>query len=328
MSCWLMGNDGERVRVGRGGLVVGRRSDCGLVLADPGVSRRHALVRETPGGAEVVHLGKAPTRVNGSEIRDVANLAHGDLIEIGASTLTVGVGEGTDAAAARVWMLESPGKALYGVSRTPFVVGGGDRDDVVLEAWPAAAASFHPVQDSLVVELGAPGRVCGEQREVEESVSLRVGDTVEFGGLALSVLAAGLGTEGTTRVSSAWTPPHEVSLHFHARGGLLSLKFPHMRDDEPPVSVHLPDRRCDLVATLLKPPGGLKAGELVSDDVLAPRVWPGQPGKGRTDINLLLHRTRKSLVEAGVDGPALLERGAGGGETRLVVARRAKVSIS
>jgi len=296
-------------------------------LADPAVSRRHALVRETPRGAEVVHLGKAPTRVNGTEVRDVATLRHGDLIQIGQSTLTVGLGDSGEAAGSRVWMLESPGKALYGVTRSPHVVGGAEGDDVVLEGWPPGAARFHVVQDQLVVELGAPGRVRGEEREVEESVSLRVGDTVEFGGLALSVLAAGLGSEGTTRLTAAWQPPTEVQLHFHARGGLLALTFPDTPKDEQP-SVPLPDRRCDLIATLLKPPGGLKAGEYVSDEVLAPRVWPGQPGKGRTDINLLLHRTRKSLLEAGVDGPALLERAKGGGETRIVVAKRAKVTIS
>lgn len=328
MSCWLVGQDGARVRVGRGGLVVGRRSDCGLVLADPGVSRRHALIRETRDGAEVVHLGKAPTRVNGDDVRDVAPLANADLIEIGASTLTVALGEGGEGPTGRGWMLESLGKALYGISRSPYVVGGGEADDVVLEAWPPGAARFHAVQDSLVVELGSPGRVRGVAREVEESVSLRVGDTIEFGGTALSVLASGLGSEGTTRVSAAWTPPHRVSLHFHARGGLLSLEFPHTPASEAPVSIHLPDRRCDLVATLLQPPGGLKAGDLISDEVLAPRVWPGQHGKGRTDINLLLHRTRKNLVEAGVDGPALLERGKGGGETRFVVARKAEVTIS
>ena len=94
------------------------------------------------------------------------------------------------------------------------------------------------------------------------------------------------------------------------------------------MSVHLPDRRCDLIATLLQPPGGLDPGDFVSDEILAPRIWPGHPGKGRTDINLLLHRTRKSLIEAGVDGPALLVRGEGGGESRFVLASRAKVSIS
>ena len=328
MSCWVKAKNGARVRVGRGGLVVGRRSDCGLVLPNPEVSRRHALIRETARGVEVVHLGKVPTRVNGEDVRDTSPLAHGDLIEIGSSVLTVGIGESPAPSTSRVWMLESAGKALYGITRSPYVVGGDDRDDVVLETWPTSAARFHAVQDSLVVELAAAGRVNGEQREVEESVSLRVGDTVEFGGLALSVLAAGVGTEGTTRVTNSWTPPSRVSLDFHARGGLLSLEFPDGSADDPPLAVHLPDRRCDLIATLLQPPGSLRTGEFVPDDVLAPRVWPGQPGKGRTDINLLLHRTRKSLLEAGVDGPALLDRGKGGGETRIVLARGAEVSIS
>jgi hypothetical protein len=323
MSCWLITGDGTRVRVGRGGLVIGRRSDCGLVLADPGVSRRHALVRETIGGAEIVHLGRSSTKVDGDEVRDVSPLRDGSLVEIGQRALSVALtAEERDVQDSRAWVLEGPGTALYGINRTPFVVGSAPEDDLVLRAWPASAARFHAVQDSLVVEMLAPGSVRGGPVTAQEFVGLRVGDEVRFGELGLSVLSVGVGTEGTTRLTTGWAPPTEVSLHFHARGGLLTLTFPAGK-----VSVHLPDRRCDLIATLLRPPGG-KPGDFVADPTLAPRVWPGKHGKGRTDINLLLLRTRRSLLEDGIDGPALLERGPGGGETRIRLARNPVVTIS
>ena len=63
-------------------------------------------------------------------------------------------------------------------------------------------------------------------------------------------------------------------------------------------TVDLAELRANLVAALLTPPRPYKAGELIPDDVLAPAIWPGQQERGRTDLNLLLHRTRKNLLRA------------------------------
>lgn len=322
MTSWLVTKQ-ERLRIGRGGLVIGRRPDCDLVVRGDKVSRRHALVRATGAGVEVVHIGKGPTLVNGAAVRDVAALAHDDVVQVGDTSVRVAVSDGEDAPE-QMWVLETPGGTLCGLRRSPFVVGGAPGDDLVLAGWPAAGAQFHVLVDGLVVEVSADARVRGKAARAGDYVSLGVGDKVEFGGTAISVLAAGQGTEGTTRLTVSWSPPTFVGLHFHERGGLLTMDFP--AADR--VSVHLPDRRCDLVAALLQPPGGLRAGDDVSDDALAPRVWPGQPGKGRTDINLLLHRTRRSLLEAGVDGPALLLRADGGGASRIALAKGAKVTVA
>lgn len=322
MDCWLITAAGARVRVGRGGLVVGRRPDCGLVLFDPAVSRRHALVRETRNGAEIVHIGQAPTLVNGDEVGDVARLVDGCEIRIGEQRLTVELDGGAGGPAGRAWILQGPDEAMYGLHRTPFVVGSAPGDDLLLPAWPPSAARFDAVQESLVVELLRPGLVRGQPVLAGELVSLEVGDEIRYGGLGLSVLSFGVSEAETTRAAITWLPPTEASLHFQARGGLLQLGFP-----DGPVTVYLPDRRCDLVAALLSPPGGVLAGEFVPDELLAPRIWPGRPGKGRTDVNSLISRTRRTLVDAGVDGPALLERGPGGGESRLVLAPGARVTI-
>jgi len=88
---------------------------------------------------------------------------------------------------------------------------------------------------------------------------------------------------------------------------------------------YLADRRCDLVATLLQPPGAYSAGELVPDPVVIDKVWPGK-AMGRTDLNVLVHRLRKDLVRCGVDAK-LVVRARGGGATRFALADDAKVTI-
>jgi len=323
VSVWLITSGGARVRADRGGLVIGRRSDCGLVLSDPAVSRRHALVRETVEGAELVHLGQLPTVVDGVEVTDTAPLSDGSVVRIGEASIAVVLEPGERRAGGRGWMLRGADGTMYGLTRSPFVVGCGADDDLVLQPWPASAVRFDVVQESLVAELLQPGLVQGTPVPAGELVGLAVGDEVRFGELGMTVLSVGVSDAETTRAARSWAPPTEVSLAFHARGGLLTLTFP---DDT--ISVHLPDRRCDLVAALLAPPGGVEPGAFIPDEKLASRVWPGRPGKGRVDINSLMHRTRRTLVDAGVDGPALLQRAPGGGESRLALAPGARVTIA
>lgn len=55
------------------------------------------------------------------------------------------------------------------------------------------------------------------------------------------------------------------------------------------------DRRCDLVALLLKPPDG-QAGDVVPDETLRLRVWGGDAALGRAQLNTLIHRLRKTLT--------------------------------
>ncbi|HWT14755.1 MAG TPA: FHA domain-containing protein [Patescibacteria group bacterium] len=54
-----------------GRLVIGRGNDCDLVLDEPEMSRRHAMVEATPGGIWLRDLGSANgTYVNGVQVRD------------------------------------------------------------------------------------------------------------------------------------------------------------------------------------------------------------------------------------------------------------------
>jgi predicted component of type VI protein secretion system len=64
-------------------VVVGREG-CEVVLADPEVSRRHAALRKTPGGAAVEDLGSTNgTFVNGTRITGLVELSDGDVVRFG-----------------------------------------------------------------------------------------------------------------------------------------------------------------------------------------------------------------------------------------------------
>lgn len=75
---------GEEMPVDRLPAIIGRRSDCDLVIPDPGVSRRHAWVEYKQGGFFLTDLGSTNgTYVNGFRITS-RRLQPGDLIKMGS----------------------------------------------------------------------------------------------------------------------------------------------------------------------------------------------------------------------------------------------------
>lgn len=85
----LVGPSGQRIAVGReASLVIGRQSDCDLVLHDDEASRRHAEVSAAAGGYQVSDLGSTNgTFLNGHRIDGSALLVDGDHIEVGHSVV-------------------------------------------------------------------------------------------------------------------------------------------------------------------------------------------------------------------------------------------------
>ena len=74
--------DGDEVKVGKG-------TDNDLILADPAVSARHAVIRADGGGYAIADLGsRNGTFVNDAPVTEPRRLGHGDVIKIGRSTLT------------------------------------------------------------------------------------------------------------------------------------------------------------------------------------------------------------------------------------------------
>ena len=89
----------------------------------------------------------------------------------------------------------------------------------------------------------------------------------------------------------------------------------------------LADRRLDLVIALVRPPDGFAAGTFIPDDVVSSVVWPRNPAVTRTEINVLISRCRRDLIEAGLAGTRLIERAPGGGATRFALAPDAIVIV-
>ncbi len=81
----------ERAFVPRGGLVLGRGKDCGLRLADPRLSRRHARLYSAVGMLCLEDLGsRAGTRLEGARVGRVpAEVKDGARIRVGDTELQV-----------------------------------------------------------------------------------------------------------------------------------------------------------------------------------------------------------------------------------------------
>lgn len=105
----------------------------------------------------------------------------------------------------------------------------------------------------------------------------------------------------------------KLLLEFLPHGGLFKARCEKRRFD-----AYLPGKRFDLVVALAQPPGGYRPGDLVSDQVLWTCIW-GLGGGSRTDMNLLVHRVRKDLDKAGLEGVSIVQRAPGGGATRLAI---------
>lgn len=79
--------DGRRVPIGSEPLVIGRLPECGVVLEDTNVSRRHAELRRSGDAVVLTDLGSTNgTRVNGAPIREHV-LGSGDEVSVGSTRL-------------------------------------------------------------------------------------------------------------------------------------------------------------------------------------------------------------------------------------------------
>ena len=320
MHCVLDVRGGPSRRVGPSGVLIGRQSDCDIVAGDPSISRRHALVRLTGTGAEVVPLGRSPIEVNGVPTGRPRLLADGDELRLPGLHLAVAITiPRPDLAARAGFALERAGGARFGIPHTPFVIGGGDSDDLIVKRWPPRVLSLHLAQGELFAELHAGAATCnGVPLEVDALSALAIGDELACRGESFAVRAVG-DAAATTALGGAALPAR-VAIEMLPRGGRVVFSI-----GAGERAVYLADRRFDLIVALARPPGGLRAGEFVSDDALRAVVWPRRPEVSRPEINMLISRCRRDLVEAGLAGPHLIERAPGGGGTRLALAPGAEI---
>lgn len=319
LRCNVVVENGPSRRVGTNGILIGRQGDCDIVATDPQVSRRHALVRLTSDGAEVVPLGRAPIELNGKEHAAPSALADGDVLRIPGLELHLEISippPQRDAPAA--FLLERNANS-FRISHTPFTLGSGDTDDLIIKAWPASALVFHLAQGELfvLVREGEATR-SGQPLPADTLEPLAVGDTVAYRGDTFAIAAAP-GRVATTAVGSASLLPTKVEIEMLPRGGRVLFTVGGREH-----AVYLADRRFDLLVALLRPTG-YQPGEFIPDDTVRAIVWPRKPEVSRQEINMLISRCRKDLVDVGLAGPRLLERAPGGGGTRIALAPNAVV---
>jgi hypothetical protein len=305
--------DGVSRRVGGQGLLIGRDPTCDIVVTDPAISRRHALIRASIDGVELVPLGRLPVGHNGRPCERAQLLADGDRIEVAELVFTVKV-ELPALGHTQVGFRLVRGRSSFALSHTPFVAGGGNTDDLILKRWPAGALRFHLAQGELFLEVVA-GVATRNSEPVEGDalVALGVGDVVAYCGDTFEI--AGGDRARTTVVGAADELPSRVVIEMLPRGGRVVFTLPSGER-----TVYLADRRLNLVAALVRPPAGYAPGEFIPDDVLRAIVWPHNPKVIRSEINVHITRCRKDLLAAGLAGPRLLQRAPGGGATRLALA--------
>lgn len=328
---WLELDNGTRLRVGPAGILIGRRPDCDLVLTEDRASRLHAIVHPTADGVGVVPLGRHAPEINGEAVSAETRIATGARLSFPGLTVTVAsvVEQHDDDEPA--WVLQHRGGGTFGVSQRGLTVGEGSEDDLRIPGCPASGAIFHVAGGQLLVEAGAALEIRGRRTPpsplpVGGIAGLARGSIVQIGDVEIEVIVGGATLLDTTAGSpAAGTPiplrPTAVRLQFLPRGGRLYVDYGAQTN-----AAYLAGRRCDLAACLLQPPEPYQPGEALPDDVVIPRVWPGGTAT-RSNVGVLIHRLRRDLVQAGLDGVALIVREEGGGATRFAVPPGVGVSV-
>lgn len=323
---WLRVGDGVAKRITPGGLLVGRFPRCDVVTRSPKSSRRQALVYLDQGGPRLAVMGRGKVTVGGEAVEVDVELTAGVKIGVAELELEVVQEEGGDVSAGRasaVWVLETPDGGLFSFSHSPFIVGGGDTDDLRVDGWPKSVLTFSAREGRLEVEGTVEIVIDGDAVAKGEVARLRRGSIITVGDTTVKIVTGGdLGTGSTVALETESEPgARAVRLEFLPRGGRL-----HVRVGGDEQAVYLTDRRCDFIAVLLQPPAPLKPGDYVPDEQLWTRVWGKQPA-GKKTLHVLLHRLRKDLDRVGLIGPELLERSEGGGATRFVLRSDARVTL-
>lgn len=310
--------------IGSGGVLLGRAADSDVVLTDERASRRHALVHVSGDAARLVRLSDGRTELDGTPVAGQRTLDAGQRISVPGLTLSVERGPERESERVEEWVLQRPsGGGLYGVSQTPFRVGGG-ADDLSIEGWPEGALIFRRVGGNVSVEATVAAVIDGVAMHAGHIEPCASGTRIEIAGEALRVLVASeVGGMASTAQDVSAPPrlPHRVTLAFLPRGARLRVE-----QGADSALVYLPERRAELVSLLLAPPAPHGPGDVIPDDLVLARLWPRQD-KTNNDIHVLVHRLRKSLVGAGLDGARLVAREPRTGGTRFGLAEGAEVRV-
>lgn len=313
-SWWLQSESGIARRLDTGTLTLGRSLSCDVVLESGEASRIHALVSVVHGQPVLVPLGQAPILRDGEPVLAAESLSDGCVLTMPGTTFQIVGHESSDPS----WTLRCGDMTLL-VGRR-LTVGGGSRDAIRLSGVAEGAAELSVVGDVLVISVNVAARYDDEPLEAGDMVYGQPGRRLVLGDheLLLSMYEV---EDGPTEMASWSNLPIEATLEFEPTGGRLRLTIGSTKHE-----VLLSELRARLVASLLTPPSGFEPGEHLPDEVLIPRIWPGED-RGRLDVNQLLYRTRHDLLAIGVDGLEILSRARGGRATAFLLAPGARVGV-
>lgn len=319
MQAWLEGEDGSRIRVPNAGLVVGRDPSCDVVVADATSSRMQAWVRPARGRLELRALGRHPTRLNGKVVQSRGLLTDGDRIELPGSTFVVRM-EAT-AWVRPIWLVQV-GRLSVRVTQRPLRVGSGADDDIQFGDLPPGAVELCQSERGITALFATDGLVDRQAVGAGEVIELVPGSEITLGRHRLVMASEGGSADAT--FGNSLGPPRARKVHFRFLpvGGQLSLRFEHGS-----YTVELSELRARLVVALLQPRGEYDPGDYVPDEVVIPSVWPGEPTRGRLDMNTLVHRLRRSLLSRGIDPQTVVTRARSGGSTRFCLWPEAEVVV-
>ncbi len=317
---WLVLSDAARFAITVGGVVIGRSSRCDVVIDHPAASRQHAIVVDHDEGLRVMALGRGRVDVNGAAIEHERALADGDQLAVPGLTARIMIGA-SGIHAPHGWTVRTRGGARFGLTRPTFIIGSSAGADLRIADLPPEAVRL---------EVSTELSVIAQVAIAVDGVSVPPGRRHPIGGAAWIELGdhgfhVGPVDADTAAATAAElqvpTLPTAATIEFLPRGGRLRVSVGgHV------ITVYLSEKRCDLIAALLRPPSPLVAGEFIPDEVLLPRLWPGRT-MTRVDLNTLVHRVRQDLAPLGLDPGELLARAPGGGATRFALAPGAVVQF-
>lgn len=319
-GCWLIREDGTRLRVDGRGVLLGRASGNDVIVSDPATSSVHALVRLGPTGPEILSFGRNPSLVNEVRVSGSRSLADGDRVALPGESFVLRLAGEAVSGTEMTWRVYGPQDRPYGVHRTPMTFGGGPEDDLFIPGLPAGAARASLAQGALVLELGIDAEISGRPVAAGDMHTSDVEDVVVLGGTRLRIVGEPAQGGMSTEIRGPTPLPTTVRFEFLPSGGQLDLTFPRGK-----VSLRLAEIRARLVATLLSRDGELGPGDWYPDDLLIPKVWPRADNRTRVNVNILVHRVRQDLLKAGVNPFAVLERV--DRATRLCLAPGAAVEV-
>ena len=304
--------------IGPAWLLIGRHKSCDLQLADQSVSRRHALLRISPEGVELVVLGQKPVQVGDQSCTAVTLLRADDTLAFPGLECRVRIESFEDSV--RVAYCLRRGADRFPIHSSPFVIGSGTSARVSIADWPEEALRFSLAQGALYVEVTSGVAQHNDQPlEAGNPTALAIGDAIAYRDETFHLEEAATG-DGST-ITGADMLARAVVLHPLPRGGRIAFTF---ADGER--TVYLPGRRFQLLSALLDPPPPHVAGEYVPDSEVIPLVWLDEDVGGRQDVNVLLTRCRQDLVAAGIAATSLIERAPGGRATRVCLAPGATIT--